>query len=93
MNKALGMIETYGLIGAIEAADAMIKAANVDLIGYEKVDPALITVLVEGDVGAVKAAVEAGVIAVKRVGELVSSHVIARPHDEVSILKLATTDK
>jgi ethanolamine utilization protein EutM len=76
---ALGMIETKGLVGAIEAADAMCKAAKVSLIGRERSGGALITVLVRGEVGAVKAAVEAGSAAAKRVGELVSTHVIPRP--------------
>lgn len=80
MGDALGMIETKGLVGAIEAADAMSKAANVALIGYEKIGSGLVTVMVRGDVGAVKAAVDAGAAAVKRVGELVSVHVIPRPH-------------
>ncbi|MGC4377565.1 BMC domain-containing protein [Fictibacillus sp. Mic-4] len=86
MGKALGMIETKGLIGSIEAADAMVKSADVKLIKQEKIDGALVTVLVEGDVGAVQAAVEAGREAAKRVGELVSSHVIPRPDSEVGIL-------
>jgi ethanolamine utilization protein EutM len=85
---ALGMIETKGFVGAIEAADAMVKAADVRLVGQEKVDGGLVTVLVEGDVGAVKAAVEAGTEAARRVGELVSAHVIPSPHDEVGELKL-----
>ena len=76
MMEALGMIETKGLVGAIEAADAMVKAANVHLIGKEHVGGGLVTVMVRGDVGAVKAAVEAGGAAAKRVGELVSVHVI-----------------
>lgn len=80
MGEALGMVETKGLVGAIEAADAMAKAANVDLIGYEKIGSGLVTVMVRGDVGAVKAAVDAGAASVKRVGELVSVHVIPRPH-------------
>ncbi|MFT9498112.1 BMC domain-containing protein [Anaerosolibacter sp.] len=80
MSDALGMIETKGLVGAIEAADAMTKSANVHLIGYEKIGSGLITVMVRGDVGAVKAAVDAGASAAAKVGELVSSHVIARPH-------------
>lgn len=88
MGQALGMIETRGLVGAIEAADAMVKAANVRLVGAEKVDAALITIFVEGDVGAVQAAVEAGIAAASRVGELVSSHVIPRPHEEVEMMKL-----
>ncbi|HYE81043.1 MAG TPA: BMC domain-containing protein [Clostridia bacterium] len=80
MGDALGMVETKGLVGAIEAADAMAKAANVALIGYERIGSGLVTVMVRGDVGAVKAAVDAGAEAVKRVGELVSVHVIPRPH-------------
>ena len=79
-GDALGMIETRGLVGAIEAADAMVKAANVRLIGYEKIGSAYVTVMVRGDVGAVKAAVDAGAAAAKRVGEVVSVHVIPRPH-------------
>lgn len=86
MSKAMGLIETKGFVGAIEAADAMVKAAYVNLVGHEKVDGALVTVMVEGDVGAVQAAVEAGRAAAARVGELVSSHVIPRPHNEVAIL-------
>jgi ethanolamine utilization protein EutM len=82
-KQALGMVETKGLVGAIEAADAMVKAANVKLIGKEKIGSGLITVMVRGDVGAVKAAVDAGAAAAKRVGELVSVHVIPRPHDDV----------
>ncbi|WP_283607351.1 BMC domain-containing protein [Faecalispora anaeroviscerum] len=79
-NEALGMIETKGLVGAIEAADAMVKAANVVLIGYEKIGSGLVTVMVRGDVGAVKASVDAGVAAADAVGEVVSRHVIPRPH-------------
>ena len=82
-KEALGMIETKGLVASIEAADAMVKAANVRLIGKEKVGAGLVTVMVRGDVGAVKAAVEAGAAAAKRVGEIVSVHVIPRPHDNV----------
>ncbi|MEJ8553333.1 ethanolamine utilization microcompartment protein EutM [Tepidibacter sp. Z1-5] len=81
--NALGMIETKGLIGAIEASDAMVKAANVTLIGKEKVGSGLVTVMIRGDVGAVKAATDAGAAAAERVGELVSVHVIPRPHSEV----------
>ena len=77
---ALGMIETKGLVGSIEAADAMVKAANVTLVGKEHVGGGLVTVLVRGDVGAVKAATDAGAAAAQRVGELVSVHVIPRPH-------------
>lgn len=79
-NEALGMIETKGLVGAIEAADAMVKAANVTLIGKEFVGGGLVTVMVRGDVGAVKAATDAGAAAAQRVGELLSVHVIPRPH-------------
>lgn len=80
---ALGMIETKGLVGAIEAADAMVKAANVTLVGHTLVGGGLVTVMVRGDVGAVKAATDAGAAAASRVGELVSCHVIPRPHQEV----------
>ncbi len=83
MQEALGMIETRGLVASIEAADAMVKAANVHLIGKEHVGGGLVTVMVRGDVGAVKAAVEAGAASAKRVGELVSMHVIPRPHGDV----------
>ena len=82
-KQALGMVETRGLVSAIEAADAMVKAANVTLIGKEKIGSGLVTVMVRGDVGAVKAAVDAGAAAAKRVGELVSVHVIPRPHGDV----------
>ena len=81
--QALGMIETKGLVASIEAADAMVKAANVTLIGKEHVGGGLVTVMVRGDVGAVKASVDAGAAAAERVGELVSIHVIPRPHNEV----------
>lgn len=80
---ALGMIETKGLIGSIEAADAMVKAANVYLVGKEYIGGGLVTVMVRGDVGAVKAATDAGAAAAQRVGELISVHVIPRPHSEV----------
>lgn len=80
---ALGMVETKGLIGAIEAADAMVKSANVTLVGYEKIGSGLVTVMVRGDVGAVKAATDAGASAAAAVGELVSTHVIPRPHTDV----------
>ena len=83
MKEALGMVETKGLVGAVEAADAMVKAANVKLIGKEKIGSGLVTVMVRGDVGAVKASVDAGAAAAKRVGELVSVHVIPRPHEDV----------
>jgi ethanolamine utilization protein EutM len=85
-KQALGMIETKGLVGAIEAADAMVKAADVTLIGKEKIGSGLITVMVKGDVGAVKAAVDAGAAAAKRVGEIVSVHVIPRPDSEVAAM-------
>lgn len=87
---ALGMVETRGLVGAIEAADAMVKAANVHLVGKEQVGGGLVTVIVRGDVGAVKAATDAGAAAANKVGELVSVHVIPRPHADVeSILPRA----
>lgn len=86
MKDALGMIETRGLVGAIEAADAMVKAANVELIGREQVGSGLVTVLVRGDVAAVKAATDAGAAAAQRVGHLVSVHVIPRPHSEVELI-------
>ena len=82
-QEALGLIETKGLIGSIEAADAMVKAANVILIGKEYIGAGYVTVMVRGDVGAVKAATDAGAAAARRVGELVSVHVIPRPHAEV----------
>ncbi len=81
--EALGMIETKGFIGAIEAADAMVKAANVVLVGKEYVGAGLVAITVRGDVGAVKAATDAGAAAARRVGELVGVHVIPRPHDDV----------
>ncbi len=83
MGQALGLVETKGLVGAIEAADAMVKAASVNLVGYEKIGYGLVTVMVRGDVGAVKAAVEAGAEAARTTGELHSVHVIPRPHMEV----------
>ena len=82
-QEALGMVETKGLVGAIEAADAMVKAANVSLVGTEKIGSGLVTVMVRGDVGAVKASVEAGASAAERVGTVVSTHVIPRPHSDV----------
>ena len=85
-GEAIGMIETRGLVGAIEAADAMVKAANVTLVGEERIGGGFITVRVKGDVGAVKAAVDAGAAAAKRVGELVSVHVIPRPHPELDMI-------
>ena len=83
MNEALGLIETKGLVGAIEAADAMVKTANVVLQGKEFVGAGLVLITCRGDVGAVKAATDAGAAAARRVGELVSVHVIPRPHEEV----------
>ena len=83
MNEALGMVETKGLVGAIEAADAMVKAANVHLVGYEKIGSGQVTVMVRGDVGAVKAATDAGSAAAGKVGQVVSVHVIPRPHTDV----------
>ena len=82
-SEALGMIETKGLVGAIEAADAMVKAANVTLVGYEKIGSGLVTVMVRGDVGAVKASVDAGTAAASAIGQVVSTHVIPRPHTDV----------
>jgi ethanolamine utilization protein EutM len=82
-GEALGMVETKGLVGAIEAADAMVKAANVILVGYEKIGSGLVTVMVRGDVGAVKAATDSGAAAAQKVGELVSVHVIPRPHTDI----------
>lgn len=92
---ALGMVETKGVVGAIEAADAMVKAANVTLIGKVKVGGGLVTVMVRGDVGAVKASVDAGAAAAERVGELISCHVIPRPHPELEQIlpKLPTLDE
>lgn len=82
-RDALGMVETKGFIGSVEAADAMVKAANVSLVGTEYIGAGYVTVMVRGDVGAVKAATDAGAAAARRVGELVSVHVIPRPHAEV----------
>ena len=83
MMEALGMVETRGLVAAIEAADAMVKAAEVTLIGTEKIGSGLVSVMVRGDVGAVKAATEAGSVAAGKLGELVAVHVIPRPHSDV----------
>jgi ethanolamine utilization protein EutM len=83
IGDALGMVETRGLVGMIEAADAMCKTANVVFVGWQKVDAGLVTAIVRGDVGSVKAATDAGAAAARRVGELVSVHVIPRPHAEV----------
>ncbi|HQH72382.1 MAG: BMC domain-containing protein [bacterium] len=82
-GKALGLVETRGLVGAIEAADAMVKAASVTLVGKEKIGGGYVTVMVRGDVGAVKAATDAGAAAARKVGEVVSVHVIPRPHTEI----------
>ena len=82
-QEALGMVETRGLVASIEAADAMLKAANVTLVGTEKIGSGLVSVMVRGDVGAVKAAVEAGSASASRLGELVATHVIPRPHTDV----------
>jgi ethanolamine utilization protein EutM len=91
-SEALGLVETKGLIGSVEAADAMVKAANVVLIGKEYIGAGYVTVMVRGDVGAVKAATDAGAAAARRVGELISVHVIPRPHAEVErILPKGTT--
>jgi hypothetical protein len=84
--EALGMVETRGLVAAIEAADAMVKAANVVLIGSEKIGSGLVSIMVRGDVGAVKAAVEAGGAAASRLGEVIATHVIPRPHSDVDKL-------
>lgn len=86
IDGALGMIETKGLVAAIEASDAMVKAANVNLIGKVHVGGGIVTVLVTGDVGAVKAAVESGSSAAERVGQLLSNHVIPRPHNELEMI-------
>jgi len=83
---ALGMVETKGLVGAIEAADAMVKAANVKLIGKVHVGGGLVTVMVRGDVGAVKASTDAGAAAVEKVGQLISVHVIPRPHTDIELI-------
>ena len=83
VQQALGMVETRGLVAAIEAADAMLKSANVVLVGTEKIGSGLVSVMVRGDVGAVKSAVEAGAANASRLGELVATHVIPRPHDDV----------
>lgn len=85
-ERALGLIETKGLVGAIEAADAMVKAANVKLIGAENTIAALVTVKITGEVGAVKAAVDAGAAAAQRIGELVACHVIPRPHEDTELI-------
>lgn len=86
MSEALGLVETKGFVGAVEAADAMVKSANVKLMGMEKIGAGLVTVMVRGDVGAVKAAVDAGSVAARAVGELLSTHVIPRPHADTEKL-------
>ena len=86
VGDALGMIETRGLVGMIEAADAMLKTANVTLVSWQKVDAGLVTAIIRGDVGSVKAATEAGSIAARRVGELIAVHVIPRPYEETERL-------
>ncbi|MDR3048924.1 MAG: BMC domain-containing protein [Elusimicrobiota bacterium] len=91
-KQALGMVETKGLVGSIEAADAMVKAANVSLTGKVHVGGGLVTVFVRGDVGAVKAATDAGAAAAGRIGELISVHVIPRPHNEVEFILPKLTD-
>lgn len=91
-GEALGMVETRGLVGMVEAADAMVKAANVVFVGWQKVDAGLVTAIVRGDVASVKAATDAGAAAARRVGELVSVHVIARPHQEVEKILPKTKD-
>jgi ethanolamine utilization protein EutM len=95
--QALGMVECMGLVAMIEAADAMVKAANVKLVGYEKIDAGLVTAIVRGEVGAVKAAVDAGASAARRVGTVVGTHVIPRPHGEVDdglpVLKTGETTR
>ncbi|HEX8475131.1 MAG TPA: BMC domain-containing protein [Pyrinomonadaceae bacterium] len=95
--EALGMVECRGLVAMIEAADAMVKAANVELVGYEKIDAGLVTAIVRGDVAAVRAAVDAGAAAGRRVGEVVATHVIARPHGDIDkglpVLKTGETTR
>jgi ethanolamine utilization protein EutM len=86
MQEALGLVETRGLVAAIEAADAMLKAAKVKFLGRQKVKAGLVTVMVAGDVGAVKAAVDAGAAACRRIGEMVSVHVIPRPHEDIDMV-------
>jgi ethanolamine utilization protein EutM len=94
MADALGMIETKGFVGMVEASDAMVKAAKVELVGYEKIGGGYVTTIVRGDVAAVKAAVEAGARGAERVGELVSTHVIPRPHNNIDlVLPLGRADQ
>ncbi|HHV94788.1 MAG TPA: BMC domain-containing protein [Firmicutes bacterium] len=92
MGEALGLIETRGLVGAIEAADAMVKAANVQLVGYEKIGSGLVTVMVRGDVGAIRAAVDAGAAAASKLAEVVAAHVIPRPHSDLERVILPHAD-
>ena len=89
MGEALGLIETKGLIGAIEAADAMVKAANVELVGHERIGSGYICVMARGDVGAIRAAVEAGSAAAAKVSEVVAAHIIPRPHADVEQVMLS----
>jgi len=95
--EALGMVECFGLVAMIEAADAMVKSANVELVGYEKIDAGLVTAICRGEVGAVKAAVDAGAAAARRIGTVTATHVIPRPHDEVdegiSVLRTGETTR
>jgi ethanolamine utilization protein EutM len=92
--QALGMVETKGLVALIEAADAMCKAANVELVGWDKVGSGLVTAFVKGDVAAVKASVDAGAAAAGRIGEVISVHVIPRPHDDLAnVVPAAKADK
>lgn len=95
--EALGMVECFGLVAMIEAADAMVKSANVKLVGYEKIDAGLVTAIVRGEVGAVKAAVDAGAAAARRIGTVTATHVIPRPHGEVDegipVLRTGETTK
>ena len=97
MQEALGMVECKGLVAMIEAADAMVKAANVKLVGYERIDAGLVTAIVRGEVGAVRAAVDAGAAAGRRVGTVVAVHIIPRPHSEVdagiSVLRTGETTR
>jgi ethanolamine utilization protein EutM len=94
MADALGMIETKGFVGMVEASDAAVKAAKVELVGYEKIGGGYVTMIVRGDVAAVKAAIEAGARGAERVGELVSTHVIPRPHNNIDlVLPLGRADK
>ena len=95
--EALGMVECFGFVAMIEAADAMVKSANVRLVGYEKIDAGLVTAIVRGEVGAVKAAVDAGAAAARRIGTVTATHIIANPHEEVEdgipVIKTGETNK